>query len=476
MLSTILRHEWRLLRADRTAGIALFAFGAASALAIFVGSSFARERSESALAIARGADETLAKRRAQAATAPVPAAASRPPFGPRSPSTVGMSWGSVVVLSPAPLLPLAIGQADVYAASYTVAARTQESVQPGDSTESPLKLMTGHFDLAFVILFLYPLLIVATAFDLTSAEKEQGTLSLLLAQPVTLRTLVGGKMLVRILLIVAPAMVLPALGVFFAGSPGASEAWGGRLLLWMLTVLAYGLFWFALALWVNSLGFRSTTNALLLSGAWLVLVVVVPAVVNLGVSLAHPVPSRVEFVTATRVATNEARIKGSEVLGRFLEDHPELSGDKGAESDFAFAQMARDRAVAEQLAPVLARYEDALARQHATVERLLALSPTLLAQSVLHDVAGSGAARQRHFRRQVADFHEAWRSFFEPRVLRGTSLTAADYDAFPRFRFEDEPLPSIVARIGGPLLILLGAAFTAGFLGLRRYRRFSMAD
>ena len=95
---------------------------------------------------------------------------------------------------------------------------------------------------------------------------------------------------------------------------------------------------------------------------------------------------------------------------------------------------------------------------------------------MLHDVAGSGAARQRHFRRQVADFHEAWRSFFEPRVLRGTSLTAADYDAFPRFRFEDEPLPSIVARIGGPLLILLGAAFTAGFLGLRRYRRFSMAD
>jgi ABC-2 type transport system permease protein len=476
MISTILKHEWRILRADRTAWLALFAFTAASALAIFVGSTFSRDRSVANQAIVRDADESFEKRRAQAASAPAQPVTARPDFGPRSPSTVGMSWGSVVVLPPAPLLSLAIGQADIYPASYTVAARTQESVQPGDSIESPLKLMTGHFDLAFVILFLYPLLIVATTFDLTSSEKEQGTLSLLLSQPVSQGTLVRGKTLSRILLIVAPGMLLPSLGLLFAGPSWSGETWGVRLFLWVATVFAYGLFWFALALWVNSLGFRSTTNALLLSGAWLLLVVVVPALVNLGVSLAHPVPSRVEFVTATRLATNEARIKGSELLGRFLEDHPELSADKAAQSDFAVAQMARDRAVAEQLAPVLSRYEDALSRQHESVDRLRAASPTLLAQSLLYDIAGTGADRQRHFKQQVDAFHEAWRAFFEPRVLAGTSLSAADYDAFPRFQFVDEPMPSVVSRTGLPLLILLAVSLALGLVGLRRYGRSPIAS
>ena len=52
---------------------------------------------------------------------------------------------------------------------------------------------------AFVVLFLYPLLIFAVSFDLTATERDQGTLRMVLAQPVTLGDVIAGKMIVRAL-------------------------------------------------------------------------------------------------------------------------------------------------------------------------------------------------------------------------------------------------------------------------------------
>jgi ABC-2 type transport system permease protein len=57
---------------------------------------------------------------------------------------------------------------------------------------------SGQFDAAFVVLFLYPLLICAVSFDLTATERDRGTLRMVLAQPVTLGDVVAGKMIVRV--------------------------------------------------------------------------------------------------------------------------------------------------------------------------------------------------------------------------------------------------------------------------------------
>ena len=70
--------------------------------------------------------------------------------------------------------------------------------------ENPNRLLAGRFDLAFVIVFLYPLLILTLSYNMLSAEQEQGTLALTLSQPVSLRTLVSGKVLLRALVLLCP--------------------------------------------------------------------------------------------------------------------------------------------------------------------------------------------------------------------------------------------------------------------------------
>ncbi len=471
MTGRIVRHELRTLRADRSAvfAIGLFLLAAAAALGVGLGSVATRERAgEALLAESKARHGEL---RAEAALPPDPTGT-----GPRlaqQPSRVGMSIGRPAVLPPPALGFLSVGQTDVLPQHYAVTGRSLETLAAADATEGPVALFAGSFDPAFVVLFLYPLLIIALAFDLTASELEGGTLALLLAQPVSLATLVRAKVLSRAMVLALPALALPVLGVVLYGRP-LDPGVLGRALLAALAILAYGLFWFGLAVLVGARGRSSAANALLLAGAWLVLVVLIPGAVNLAASTRHPVPSRVASVTALREASNEARLSGARLLARFLEEHPELARPADQE-DFAALQVARDAEIARQLEPVRRRHREQLERQQRQVAALSAASPTLLVQGALDDLAGAGLARQRRFEAAVEEFHGGWQAFFRERILAGRPLTPADYDAMPSFQFEEEPVSEAVGRALPPALAVAAAGLALFAIGLRAYGRLTPA-
>jgi ABC-2 type transport system permease protein len=406
--------------------------------------------------------------------------AARPPsepaasFSPESPAFIGARQGQHALLPVSPLSALAIGQSDLYVNYYKVTSRTRESFIHGEQIENPLRLMVGHFDLAFVLLYFYPLLILAVTYDLTSGDRENGTLRMLLAQPVRLSTLVSGRLLTRAVAVLLPALFIPAVGLALEG-PAVDGAAIGRLLVWTATVVGYGAFWFALAVAVNALGRSPALNALSLAGAWLVLVVLVPALINSAVASAYPLPSRVEFVNATRVATDDARIQGSRLLTRFLEDHPTLEATGQTMENFDVLQAARDEEVARQLEPVVARYNGQLARQHGAVSLVRYLSPAALAQSVLYDAAGTSLSRYQQFFRQVDAFHERWKAFFQARAFAGARMHPEDFDALPTFTYGEEPFGAVLNRAVAPVAFLWAGG--AGMLtwARRRYRRYEVA-
>ena len=55
---------------------------------------------------------------------------------------------------------------------------------------------------------------------------------------------------------------------------------------------------------------------------------------------------------------------------------------------------------------------------------LSVLSPTMVAQGVLLDVAGTSTERFDHFRAEASSFQERWQAYFEPRVLDAATLDA----------------------------------------------------
>jgi len=476
VLRRIVRHESRLLASDRLAVVVALLFGVMLVAAAANGASWALTQSTGRATLAAEQDQRYTKARAEVAAAAVTAAAAaaEPAWGPANPSYLGSFVGRYVAQAPAPLAALAVGQSDLYTGYSKVNARTREAFVAGDQTENPLLLKVGQFDLAFALLYLYPLFVLALCYDLTSGERDDGTLRLVVSQPVALGTVVVGKLLARAAVVLAPAAIAPLLALWFVGQPLDADALT-RLATWTVAVAAYGLLWFALAVAVNAAGRSPEWNALTLSGLWLILVVMSPAAINAVVSAWYPVPSRVEFVNAARAATDEARVEGSRVLGRFIEEHPEFSVAGDAMKNASVLQAARDDEIARMVAPVVTRFESQLARQHAAVAVLRFLSPAALLQSVLVDAAGTGFERYRHFFAQVDVYHRTWREYFQPLLFANTSLTPAVYDRLPAFIYSEERVGAVVARTALPVLGLTAAGLLLLVVGLRRFRAYPVA-
>ncbi|MEO0743609.1 MAG: ABC transporter permease subunit, partial [Bacteroidota bacterium] len=201
-LLTVARTEARLLWADRTALWASLVFLAATGYALASGLGMRADRNASVDALVAADTERWAGWHAEAdsleqAMQAEGVALDTYEWGARSPYTVGMFYGREVAVPPPPLSALAVGQADLYPAAHRIVAASTVSVGSSDALTSPLRLAAGAFDLAFVLLYLLPLLALALGYDLTASERERGTLRLVLAQPLSRRSLVAGKLLAR---------------------------------------------------------------------------------------------------------------------------------------------------------------------------------------------------------------------------------------------------------------------------------------
>jgi ABC-2 type transport system permease protein len=226
---------------------------------------------------------------------------------------------------------------------------------------------------------------------------------------------------------------------------------------------------------VGARGLGAAASTLALAGVWLGLVVLVPALVNLTITTLAPMPSRVEATIRTRQATNEAVVQGSALLGAFLQDHP-TSARVGREGlrQFALLEAARDAEVLRRLAPVTEALERQQERQRRLTNRLSWLSPTMVAQLAMVDVAGTGPERHRHLRGEVERFRDRWRAHFEPRILAVAALTPDDYRSLPAPALEDEPLGAAIGR-NVPATLFLGLAGALLLaVGLARYRKYDV--
>lgn len=475
MLIRILRHEWRMLTRDSTLAIVTGVLAVALASGLANGMRW-RTSQESAI------DDALREERIRLQTAEAAMISNReqharvPPFSdPANPDTAGRNMAArYAVMPPAPLGELAVGQSDLLPSVYKVTTESKHTVLATSDTENPTRLLTGRFDVAFVVMYLYPLLILALTYNVLSQEQEQGTLALVLSHPVGLGRVMAVKIGMRLAL-VAGFIVAFALATALAvgvplGDAGAVQRFG----LWVATVSLYGGFWFALAMMVASRGFGSAMNAMLLSALWLALTVVLPSASNLVATTMYPVPSRVEMVQAIREASDEANASGAALLGQYYQDHPEFAADQSGQTttDFNLVKLAVDEQIEASVRPVAERYDVQLASQQRLMDRLRFLSPAMLIQGVLNDISGSGVSRHRHFVEQVAAYHEAWRSHFFPLIAR--KATVATYTALPSFAYVEEPLRDVVQRTAASLLVLLGAAAALATVGFATLRRFTV--
>jgi ABC-2 type transport system permease protein len=457
MIGRIAKHDWRNLKADRTLWAIGLVLAASIGYGVKNGATWVQFQQRTVSGAIAEEGERLAKMKQ--GIAELNAGRIQLPSwkDPRNAFSAGYTLASHwAVMPPGPLAPLAIGQSDLLPYYFKISLRSRDTILGNDEIENPLHLLSGRFDLAFVIIYLYPLVILTLGYNLISGEKEDGTLAITMSQPVSLRSLSLGKIMFRGAFVLVLATLLSIAGGLLSGVDLRAEGVLPRLAVWIAVVAAYGAFWFTLSVAVNALGRGSSTNALTLAGCWLAFVLLIPSLLNVAIKTAHPVPSRVEMIQAMRAASDEIFAQRSKLMARYLEDHPELTG---ASSDTMAKLALRNVAMMEEterrVQPVLDRFDRQLTLQQNLVDRYRFLSPAILTQAALYDLAGSNTFRYKHFLELVDDFHRQWRNYFFPLMLKGVNLSESDIARMPRFQFQEEASSTVLTRVSSALVGLV---------------------
>jgi ABC-2 type transport system permease protein len=464
MSTAMLRQELQLLRREGLAPWALIALTLLLVAAALNGRALLGVQARTAAALEAEAAETTLALAAQAGRGVATAI---------SPGVVGYSvLNKPVVLPAAPLGALAIGQAELLPAWYPVTARGPHHFLARNEPDNPLRLAVGNFDAAFVIVWLLPLVVIALSFNVVSAERERGVLALALAAGSSPAGFILGKVAARALLVFVSLWLALLAAALAAGVPLGRAAGALPLLLWFTGATLYAAFWFALALFVNSRPRASDQNAGLLAGAWLVLVVLLPALTHLAATTVFAAPSRVALTTELREASESADRAAAAARDQYFFDHPEMQGGDPDRSAYFRSVAESELSVATAMAPLLAQFEVQARRQQGLVEVLQFLSPGTMTWQSLTALAGSDGARHREFRGQTLAFHERWSAFFREPLLSGATLTPVAYAALPRFEFDEPPLVSTLPRVLPALAALLVLSLLLGAVSVRRLRRF----
>jgi ABC-2 type transport system permease protein len=466
-LATMLRFEWRRLCRDRALPWLLALHVILCTYAAWIGAGWVAERQslleDIAVAQARQNDEYLTQMAASVRRdAAWPAAAFLP---------LGMRYQPTLPL--APLATLSQGQAEGYPFEATLhALSSAHSVfgMVGVDLDHPATLAAGVFDLAFVIVVLLPLLVLASTYDLWTAEKEQGTAALGLAQATLPITVFATKFMVRggCLLVAYTLATLTVLGVTVAVTPGEIPV---DLLTAGVAIALYAFFWVAVAVAINLYARSPAEAAIGCGAAWLSLVVVVPALLSVAVDVARPVPPRAALINAMRALDlvqeqREKAIQHSTIRIRHEAGRP----DRRAQW---LAKLQRAERGDWERAALTSPWDSQQRARLRLAQRLGYFSPAALVQGALDRIAGTDADRAIAFERQVRRFLDELRRYSMSAQSRGASKDiAASFRELPRFAF-NEPIGLRWMPLVADLGALLGwSLLPAGIvLAALRHRR-----
>lgn len=330
---------------------------------------------------------------------------------------------------------------------------------------NPLLQALGGFDLAFVWCALVPLALLVLAHDTLSRERDHGRLALLAAQSTSIAKVVLVRLGVRAIAVGLAGTAAFAAGVAWLRIPLDAAALG-----WLGAAWAHLFCWAGLAALVIAFA-RSVAGSLATAlTLWVLAVVLVPALLNLALVAAHPVREGLELSVRQRQESHAAWDKPrAETMEKFFAHNPDWQGTPPVTGRFAWRwyyamQEMGDRSVATESRA----YRGNLRARQAALARLAWFAPAAYAQLALSARAGTDLDAHLAYLDRVRAFHDELKRYFNPLFFAETSITPADYAAFPRYQAVAEPLPS--APPLSPLLGLGALALAASTVALRRVR------
>lgn len=355
-----------------------------------------------------------------------------------------------------PLGLIAIGQGDLFSNYKKIVLYFNTSYEM--STEelvSPLEQLFGQLDLAFVWIYLMPLIIILVSFNLLSLERETGRLPLIASQPLSVSRWVFTKIRLRFLVVTfAIIAFLTILLLLFGINISQNVAPFAQLL---SILVLYSAFWFMLCFLVNLMGLSSGKCLIVLTSIWVLFVFLIPSMLNQLAKEFYPVPSRLSVINHHQAMYNAMEDNYEEELVKLYDRHPYWESDDPVTADRSNATGWNINYLAKQYMaqikhrPVVDDYEARVTLRNEWMNNLSVLSPALLIQSGLMSIAGTSTAFYREFLSQAVTYAQDYREYVFQGLFTNHAFTREEIQSLPKFEFNEQLVPN---SFGSDVLVL----------------------
>ncbi|MEA5460892.1 DUF3526 domain-containing protein [Arcicella sp. LKC2W] len=333
-----------------------------------------------------------------------------------------------------PISALSIGQRDINPSIQSITIRGLEAQKYDSDLNNPINLLLGNIDYSFVLIFLFPLIIIAFTYNIISEEKESGTWKIVFVQCQNYFLYVCSVFYVRFFVIVLILIISLLLAVFFLQIPLNTI-----FFTYFITSLLYVIFWFGVCFWVVSLHKNSNYNAILLLSLWLLLIIILPAIINNYLVNKYPTPESFETTLKQRKSYHEKwDVDKKTTINKFYGHYPQYRKFAFPDAEFswlwyyAMQQMGDD----ESAKQVNDLNEKLKLRNRVSADIALFI-PTLHLQIQFNELAKSGLENHLYFLEETSKFHEKLRLYFYPKIFNHVSVQSENWNKFKVAIFTD---------------------------------------
>lgn len=363
-----------------------------------------------------------------------------------------------------PINSLAIGQRDVNPSIQSVTIRGLEAQKYDSELNNPSNLLAGNIDFSFVLLYLFPLLIIAFSYNLISEEKESGTWKIVATQSPNTFIYILKLFYIRILSLIALLTLVLLAAILFLQIPIDKSF----LAFYGIAVL-YILFWFAVCFFIVSLQKNSNFNAVILLTIWLFLIIILPAGINTYIVNTYKVPEALELTLKQRNAYHEKwDMDKQETMDKFYAHYPQFKSYVLPEAEFSWLWYYAMQQLGDDESAVNSKELEAKLEQRNHASELIAqFIPTLHTQLQLNEIAKSDLQNQLLFLKETKQFHEKLRLHFYPKIFDNAPVQQQKWEDFKVETFSDSTEISFVKAFL-PLLLFNLLLIGIGWINFRR--------
>lgn len=331
--------------------------------------------------------------------------------------------------SPSTLAFSAIGQRDVMPWKHRVKMLALEGQIYETDADNPELAYVGRIDFAFLISVLAPLFVILLLHDVRAAERANGRYDLLLITSnrpnnLWLMRIIAGILCISVVLLVPFIIGAVISGSGFTGIVSVS-----------LICIAQVTFWAFACHWLGKVPTSAPQIASMLLGIWLLTTVIIPTVGEKYLAHAIEGPKGGDIVLAQREAVNVANeLPYESTFTPFIERHPQWREYTDMPSGFAWKWYYAYQQVGDQNVETMSQaYRDTIIQKNKIAGYIAWLSPAMLAQRWLTQVADTDTMSMLKYEQSIRDFHAELRHFYYPFLFYGQEYDKADINKRPEF-------------------------------------------